>query len=132
MSIQSIQGKLIEKFDTVQISDRFKKREFVVEYIDGNPMYPNFILFQLTQDRCDMLDPFEKESMIEVSFNLRGRKWNAPSGETKYFNSLEAWRLQPVQQTAPGMGGENVPPPPPPPEQDAIDVTESDENDLPF
>lgn len=132
MSVQSIQGKLIEKFDTTQINDRFRKREFVIEYIDGNPMYPNYILFQLVQDRCELLDPYEKESMIEVSFNLRGRKWNSPSGEIKYFNSLEAWRIQPVAVQGGGSdtGGQFAPPPPPPPE--ALDVTESDENDLPF
>lgn len=123
----NIQGKLFKKFDTQQVSDRFRKREFVIEYAD-NPLYPQFILFQLTQDRCDLLEPYMEGVMLEVDFNLRGREWTSPQGETKYFNSLEAWRLNPVQTIQPQ--GEDAPPPPPP---DAVDVTDlNDEDDLPF
>ena len=122
----TIQGKLHVKFDTQQVSERFRKREFVIEYVE-NPMYPQYLLFQLVQDKCELIDSYEVGSMLEVDFNLRGRSWTSPQGETKYFNSLEAWRLGAVQvhQEAPAM-------PPPPPPVDAIDVTESGGDDLPF
>ncbi len=79
---------------TVQVSDRFSKREFVVS--DTNGMYPQDILFQATQDKCVILDTFQNGEQVEVSFNLRGREWTSPQGEVKYFNSLEAWRIEKV------------------------------------
>jgi hypothetical protein len=79
---------------TVQVSDRFSKREFVVS--DTNGMYPQDILFQATQDKCAILDTFQNGEQVEVSFNLRGREWTSPQGEVKYFNSLEAWRIEKV------------------------------------
>ena len=52
-----ITGKLLECMDTVQVSERFRKREFVLEYAD-NPEYPEYIKFELAQDRCELLDSF--------------------------------------------------------------------------
>ena len=124
-----IQGKLIEKFDIKQVSDSFRVREFVVEYAD-NPLYPQFISFQLTQDRCSLIDAMEVGADIQVEFNLRGRKWTSPQGDVRYFNTLEAWRLSPVVQQANAGAPGQMPPPPVPPATEAIDVTDSD--DLPF
>ena len=95
-----IEGKLHVKNDTVNVKDTFRKREFVVEYAE-NPLYPQFLQFQLVQEKCDLLDSFNVGDKLAVEFNLRGRAWNSPSGETKYFNSLDAWRLEPVQDGAP-------------------------------
>ena len=53
-----ITGKLLECMDTVQVSERFRKREFVLEYAD-NPEYPEYIKFELAQDRCELLDSFQ-------------------------------------------------------------------------
>ena len=88
-----ITGTLVVKYDVRQVSDAFKSREFVVEYID-NPLYPQYIKFESTQDRCSLIEKFEPGEQVEVSFNIRGRKWVSPQGEEKYFNSLEAWRIQ--------------------------------------
>lgn len=117
----NITGKLHVKFNSQQVSERFSKREFVVEYAE-NPMYPQLISFQLIQDKVDLLDPFDPGQMINVSFNLRGRSWISPQGETKYFNSLEAWRIQSVEQQP------DTPPPAPGPVQDVS----GDDDDLPF
>ena len=83
---------------TVQVSEKFSKREFVVT--ESSSMYPQDIMFQLTQDKCSLLDGYNVNDQIEVSFNLRGREWTSPQGEVKYFNSLDAWRLDRV-----GAGG---------------------------
>lgn len=101
-----IEGKLHAKFETQNVSDKFQKRDFVVEYAD-NPMYPQYISFQLTQDRCPTLDGFQVGEKIHVTFNLRGREWTNPQGEKKYFNTLEAWRIQKLDSaaTAPNNGG---------------------------
>ena len=85
--------------ETVQISDRFRKREFVVEY-SNNPDYPQPLQFELVQDRCELLDSFQEGQEVEVHFDLRGREWTSPQGQVKYFNSLQAWKLVAEQDEA--------------------------------
>ena len=86
-----ITGKLFLKNDTQVISDRFKKREFVLHIND--PEYPQHIKFQLTQDKCSLLDKFNDGDEINVHFNVRGNKWEK-GGETSYFINLDAWRIE--------------------------------------
>ncbi len=86
-------GILKVKQDTVQVSEKFKKREFVIELTD-NPKYPQTIQFQLVQDSCPMLDQFNLDDKLRVEFELRGRKWTDPNGVDKYFNSLQAWKIE--------------------------------------
>jgi hypothetical protein len=85
-----LEGTLKVANETQVISDKFSKREFVIETQD---QYPQLVIFQLTQDKCNLLDAFKVGNQLEVSFNLRGREWRSPAGEVKYFNTLEAWRL---------------------------------------
>lgn len=85
MSYEAV-GKLIKKGDIETKGQSFQVRELVIE-IAGQ--YPQFIKFQLTQDRCGALDPFNEGDQIKVQFDLRGREWNG-----KYFTNLNAWRLE--------------------------------------
>ncbi len=117
----NIKGKLIEKFDTQDVSDSFRKREFVVEYSE-NPQYPELLKFELIQSNCDQLNDFEIGDEIDVTFNLKGRKWTDPQGNDKYFNSLQAWRLD---KTAPSQVNQESDP-----EWMKEDFSEDD--DLPF
>jgi hypothetical protein len=122
-----IKAKIIEIGETQQISDRFQKREFVVEYVE-NPQYPEYIKFEVIQDKVSMLDEYQVGEEVNVFFNLKGRKWTDPQGQVKYFNSLQAWRMQKVQAHGGGT--------PPPEHNNADDLpfenTESDDEDLPF
>ncbi|MFY0652529.1 MAG: DUF3127 domain-containing protein [Cyclobacteriaceae bacterium] len=106
-----IKGKLLEKFDTANVTATFKKREFVVEYAE-NPQYPEIIKFELIQDKCDQLDAFNTGQEINIAFNLKGRKWTDPQGNVKYFNSLQAWKLSAVNDIAstPGAPAEDAAP----------------------
>ena len=88
-----ITGKLVEIFETVQINDSFRKREFVIEYSE-NSQYSEYIKFELFQDKSDIIDGFKVGEEILVAFNLKGRKWNDPKGGVKYFNTLQAWRIE--------------------------------------
>lgn len=90
-----VTGKLHAIFDTKQVTDRFMKREFVVEVAD-NPKYPQLVLFQLTGDRCEQLDRLRVGDSVRIEFSLRGREWRSPQGETKYFNSLDVWTIEPA------------------------------------
>ncbi len=120
--IFELTGKLIEKFDMVQVTDKFKKREFVIEVeSDGNYNYTDYIKFQLTQDKCDLIDNYNINNMIKINFNIRGNKWEKDD-KVNYFTNLNAWKIESVD-----AGVEDLPVP------DAPDVELADEeDDLPF
>ena len=97
-------GKLHAIFETKQVSERFTKREFVVEMSD-NPKYPQLVLFQVTGDRCNQLDGLNVGDTVRIDFSLRGREWKSPRGEVKYFNSLDAWTVERAGAGGGGGGG---------------------------
>jgi hypothetical protein len=115
--------------DTQQVTEKFAKREFVVT--ESSSMYPQDIMFQATQDKCAILDGFKAQDQVEVSFNLRGREWTSPQGEVKYFNTLEAWRIEKVGQGMPQSGPSemNLDPIPVAP---SANTDSDDDDDLPF
>ena len=84
-------GIIKVKGNEQKVSDRFRKREFVLT--DNSPSYPQTILFQLTQDRCPLLDNTKVGEEITVHFQLKGREWKNPQGETKVFNSLDVFKI---------------------------------------
>jgi len=89
-----ISGNLIVKEDVVEINASFKKREFVIEVAnERNSDWNDFIKFQVTQDRCSLVDPLQVGDQIKVTFNVRGRKWEK-DGKVNYFSNLEAWRIE--------------------------------------
>ena len=118
-----VEGKIVEKFDTQEIKDTFKKREFVLEYSE-NPQYPELIKFELIQSNCEQLDQVNIGDFVAVNFNLKGRKWTDPKGEVKYFNSLQAWRVDRKDGTTQESAV--------PPQQDWAKEDFSSDDDLPF
>lgn len=92
-----VTGILKVKFDTNVVSERFKKRDFVLTIEPGSP-YPQHVTMQLVQDKVNMLDNFNVGDEIKVLFNLKGREWTSPQGEVKYFNTIDAWRLEKIGQ----------------------------------
>lgn len=122
-----LDGKLIEKFDVNQVSDTFRKREFVIEKTEnqGGMEFTDHIKFQLTQDRCNLLENLNLQDEIRVSFNIRGRRW-VKDDKVSYFTNLEAWRIEKIAESP-------EEPPPPPPYEAEEDTPPSDEfDDLPF
>lgn len=89
-------GKLFEKFETIQRTESFRVREFVIEKSDdvNGKTITNYIKFQIVQDRVSILDPIKIGDEVKVSFNIRGSKWQK-DGKTSYFSNLDAWRIQP-------------------------------------
>lgn len=112
-----IKGKLIEKYDSVQVTDRFKKREFVIEFREnpGSYDFVETIKFQLTQDRCDLLDNVLSGDEIKINFNIKGRRWEK-DGQVNYFNNLEAWKVEKlnaaVAEVVPPHTMDDIPPEP--------------------
>lgn len=85
-------GVLIAKYDTQVVSDSFKKREFVIEVKEENSTYSQFLKFQSTQTKTDLIEPYKIGDAIKVGFNIRGNKWEK-NGITSYFTNLDAWRI---------------------------------------
>lgn len=98
------QGKLHEIFDEQQVSEKFRKREFVLEIPDG--AYTQFIKFQLTQDKCSLLDQYKVGDEVKVAFNLSGKPFTK-NGTTMYFTNLGAWRIEPASGGNNGGGNQN-------------------------
>lgn len=131
-----IKAKIERIFQTQQVTASFKKREFVVEYAE-NPQYPEYIKMEMIQDKCDQLDSFSAGQVINVSFNLKGRKWTDPQGVDKFFNTLQAWRIsvEEAAASAPAQSGGvgNGATPPQPAANDEPDwLNADDSDDLPF
>lgn len=111
-----------------QVSPTFKKRELVVT---TDEQYPQHIMIEFVQDKCQLLDNLQSGEGVKVSINLRGREWVNPQGEVKYFNSISGWRVEKmVSEQAPT----STMPPMPAAEafEPATDFNEEDQDDLPF
>lgn len=95
-------GKIKVINPTQQVTDSYKKRELVVTTAE---QYPQHILIEFGQDKCDLLNIYAIGDEVKVGINLRGREWVNPQGETKYFNSVQGWKIskdavnQSTQQT---------------------------------
>jgi len=127
-----ISGKITVLKETQIIgASEFKKREVV---ITTNDQYPQPLLIEFVQDKCDLLNSFVVNDDVTVSINIRGREWESPTGEVKYFNTFQGWKIiiQKENSTIPK-----------PPEgmiatEDTLDQIdelkneEEDDNDLPF
>jgi hypothetical protein len=90
-----ITGKVIEVYPTVQVSDKFRKREFVIEKKEsgGTAVFIDYLKFQLVQDKCDLINESFLNEEIKIYFNLKGNKWER-DGKVNYFTNLDAWKIE--------------------------------------
>lgn len=113
-----------------QVSASFRKRELVVT---TEEQYPQHIMIEFTQDKCDLLSNYKVGEPVRVSINLRGREWVSPQGETRYFNSIQGWRIERMAQEAPAAPQYAAPSAPAAqPFEPASDFNEEEHDDLPF
>ena len=92
-----VKGTILSIGNTQEFgSNGFRKRELVVK---TQEQYPQSILIEFVQDKVDVLNNYEVGQSVEVGINLRGREWVNPQGETKYFNSIQGWRITKAEQT---------------------------------
>lgn len=122
-----IEGVLHKVYDTESKSSSFQTREFVIT-TEGT--YPQFVKFQLTQDKCGIIDGYKEGEKIKVFFDLRGREWQG-----KYFTNLNAWKLEKMAMTQASFSEAGMPSEPP--VFDSFDASEknnfqADIDDLPF
>ena len=111
-----ITGKLTAKYDTVQRTETFKTREFVVEKSEdiGGRIITNYAKFQCVQDKTALIDRFVVGDEVKVQFNIKGTKW-VKDGKDNYITNLDAWRIEAVkpgqQEEMPQTNYNNIPPP---------------------
>ena len=100
-----VQGRIKLIGDTQTFGNNgFRKREVVVT---TEEQYPQHLMIEFVQDKTDLLNNYQVGQQVKVSINLRGREWVNPQGETKYFNSIQGWRIDSLEQSG-------TPEPPPP------------------
>jgi len=122
-----ITGK-IKKIDETKTfgASGFRKREMVVT---TNEQYPQMLMVEFVQDKCDLLDSYQVGQDVKISINLRGREWINPEGKAVYFNSIQGWRIEAAQ----GEAGAGAPPMAPLDNlETTADLNESEPDDLPF
>ncbi|MDA1148677.1 MAG: DUF3127 domain-containing protein [Bacteroidetes bacterium] len=111
----------------------FRKREIVVT---TEEQYPQDLLVEFIQDKCDLLSQFAPGQKVTVGINLKGREWTSPQGEVKYFNSIQGWRIEAQGASSGNPGGSSASSLPPLPPLDSFPVadntTDEDFDDLPF
>lgn len=104
----------------------FRKRELVVT---TNEQYPQPLMIEFVQDKCDLLNAYQVGQDVKVSINLRGREWINPQGEAVYFNSIQGWRIEAAQvEGAPGAKSTA----PPAKFETTTEIDDSEPDDLPF
>lgn len=92
-----IQGRIKQIFPSEIIGQNgFEKRDLVIVTEEN---YPQTIIIQFTQQRCDLLDSLQVGQNVKVYINIRGREWTNPQGEIKYFNTIEGWKIEVIQTT---------------------------------
>lgn len=91
------EGSIFRIEETQVLSDKFSKRNFVI-VTQGT--YPQYLQFELTQDRCDLIDQFKVNDFVKVLFNLEGRLIESGKYENKVFTNIRAWRIEKVDNVS--------------------------------
>lgn len=123
-----VQGKIKLIGETATFGNNgFRKREIVVT---TDEQYPQHIMVEFVQDKCDLLNSYAVGQDVKISINLRGREWTNPQGEVKYFNSIQGWRIENLQAAATNP---DIPPVPPMEAFEPADkLNDEEHDDLPF
>jgi hypothetical protein len=95
--MSEVLGKIKVLGNTIQVSEKFSKRELVVT---TNEQYPQHILIEFAQDKVSLLDNYKINDEVKVSINLRGREWVNKEGESKWFNSIQGWKIEKAEAGA--------------------------------
>jgi len=97
-----ISGKVIDISPVNQVSDKFKKREFVIEKKEagGSAVFIDYVKFQLIQDKCDLINESFLNEEVKIWFNLKGNKWER-DGKISYFTNLDAWKIEKTSSGSP-------------------------------
>ena len=116
-----ITGKIHRLYPPMQVNDKFKKREFVIEIAEviNGETYSQLVKFQCCQNKVDILNAFQLGQLVTVHFNLKGQM-TLKEGKELFFSNLDCWKVEvpqsqqqqaPPQQQYPAQGGYQQAPP---------------------
>lgn len=112
---------------TSKKGSEWKKRDFVIETLDEK--FPKKVCFTLFGDRADACPSID--SVVNVAFDIDAHEYNG-----KWFNSVNAWKVEPAQaqqQAAPQQAMPTPPPSRPAPVANSNPAPSNSSNtDLPF
>ena len=122
-----INGKVIDILPVNQVSDKFRKREFVIERKEtgGTALFIDYIKFQLLQDKCELINESFLNEEVKVTFNIKGNRWER-EGKVNYFTNLDAWKIERIASMANNQGAA------PQPKLEDMPPDIDDLSDLPF
>lgn len=87
----NVKGTVILVSEVKQVSEKFKTRDLILRTHD---QYPQDVSIQFNQDKCELIDNLVAGQVVDVTFNLLGREWKSLTGEVKYFNTLNGWKIE--------------------------------------
>ena len=122
-----INGKVIDILPVNQVSDKFRKREFVIERKEsgGTSLFIDYIKFQLLQDKCELINESFMNEEVKVTFNIKGNRWER-EGKVNYFTNLDAWKIERIASMSNNQGAA------PQPKLEDMPPDIDDLSDLPF
>ena len=116
-------GILHKIYPSQQVSEKFKKREFVLEcnLSTGGYQSTELIKFQASQERCNFLEEYKEGAKVKVFFNIRGKRWEK-DGKESFFTNLDIYRIESDSE----IPHTDAPPP------DDFDLDAQFDDDVPF
>ena len=91
-----ITGILLHKLEEKNITDNFKTRNFVLK-TDYNKEYPQEVMFELSNAKCELIDNIPLGVVVKIDFQLRGRKYTNQQDVDSWFNTLQVWKIEQVK-----------------------------------
>lgn len=89
-----LNGIIKNIYETEQVSDKFKKRTFVLATYKGD--FENLIALEATQDRVNMLDNVNIGDSVTAHIDVRSREYNG-----KWYTQVQCWKIDTVAKTEP-------------------------------
>jgi hypothetical protein len=105
MNATKVQGTIKSISDVKQITEKFSKVEMVIVTSED---YPQTLMIEWPNDQANLPLKFAEGDVVEASVNIRGREWESPSGDVKYFTSLSGWRLDLISGVKPNSTEESI------------------------
>ena len=80
-----LKGTIVKIGDIEHISDKFSKREIVIQ---TSGEYPQKISCQVSNAKNNLFDNYSVGEEVTAHINIRGREQNG-----KYYNTIEIWKI---------------------------------------
>ncbi|MGX7591891.1 DUF3127 domain-containing protein [Candidatus Karelsulcia muelleri] len=84
-------GTVKKILDLQVYKNNFKKRELLIKTEEP---YPQILIIEFILDKTKLLNSLKKEDKIKIFINLKGKQWTTKTGETRFFNSIQGWKIE--------------------------------------